>query len=225
MIKKELIGGSYETIAERANIFNPFGPHFLYLKLQKKLRQDLLKIVNDIRSDKEERKRGDDKKDPKWNKELKASIHNGESYGISYNMDKKHGSILNYVLRWITSIYTETHPDNVEIFEAWYVIMKQGDFHMLHSHEGAGREFSGSIYLEVPDNLEFPQGNITWIMGNSDQTMRWSHYSHIPKVGDCFIWPAWLKHDVYPFRSEQERVMISFNTGIIDKENHGNKDS
>ena len=32
-----------------------------------------------------------------------------------------------------------------------------------------------------------------------------------PKNGDVYIWPAWLRHFVYPFRSKEKRTMISFN--------------
>ena len=35
-----------------------------------------------------------------------------------------------------------------------------------------------------------------------------------PAVGDIYFFPAWLIHEVYPFRSKVERWSFSFNTTI-----------
>ena len=32
-----------------------------------------------------------------------------------------------------------------------------------------------------------------------------------PEVGDFYIFPSWLTHQVYPFRSEGERRSMAFN--------------
>jgi uncharacterized protein (TIGR02466 family) len=232
-MKNDLPDQSFENIAEKGYHFSPFGPHFLYLKLHDKLRLDLLDVVKDIKNDQEEKRRGDALKDPEWNKGLKSTIHDGESYGISYEVNVKHKNIMVDVLSYVTSLYAEIDPKTVQVFEAWYVTMKEGDFHILHSHndlvESGGiyhqqeghkpkRLFSGAIYLEVPEDLEFPQGNVNWIAGNADQTFYNSHHYHVPEPGDCLMWPAWLKHYVCPFRSKEERTMISFNTGMVSKD-------
>ena len=39
----------------------------------------------------------------------------------------------------------------------------------------------------------------------------------VPKTGDIFIFPAELKHTVYPFTSDVERVTMSFNVFDIEK--------
>ena len=70
---------------------------------------------------------------------------------------------------------------------------------------------SGAIYLEVPDNLTYPQGNICWAIGGPMGTEYNPFWECSPEPGDVFLWPGWLMHMVYPFRSKQERIMISFN--------------
>ena len=103
------------------------------------------------------------------------------------------------------------------IKDVWYVVMKSGDFHLIHSHgtDVHSVELSGAIYLEVPDNLPVPQGNICWIMGGASGQTYNSSWDHSPKPGDVLLWPSWIPHGVYPFRSKQERIMISFNGNLI----------
>ena len=92
-----------------------------------------------------------------------------------------------------------------KVTSAWYVVMKSGDFHVLHDHVGkSGSQVSGAIYLDVPQNLPEPQGNINWILSDSVK-------SASPNIGDVFLWPSHLLHTVYPFRGDGERIMISFN--------------
>jgi hypothetical protein len=239
MMSREIPKERYEHIAVEGIKYDPFGPHFLHLKLHEKLRQDLLTVVNDIRNDPEEHKKCDELKEPLFAEYLNASIHDGESISITRNIDKRYGYIVENLLKELTSMYAEVAPYNVEVFEAWYVVMKEGDFHVLHAHEGTTEEFeerinlakspqhtalsegyrnirlfSGSIYLQIPDDLKFPQGNINFVLGSPDQIMYRAHHYVSPQSGEAMMWPAWLKHDVCPFRSKQERIMISFNTGI-----------
>jgi hypothetical protein len=42
-------------------------------------------------------------------------------------------------------------------------------------------------------------------------------YSHQPKTSELLIFPAWLLHTVYPFKSNVERISISFNIFNIEK--------
>ena len=36
-------------------------------------------------------------------------------------------------------------------------------------------------------------------------------FRHLPEVGDLFIFPAWLIHHVYAFKSDVERISVSGN--------------
>ena len=35
--------------------------------------------------------------------------------------------------------------------------------------------------------------------------------AHMPRAGDAFIFPAWLIHHVYAFKSDVERISVSGN--------------
>jgi gentisate 1,2-dioxygenase len=51
-------------------------------------------------------------------------------------------------------------------------------------------------------------------MGDSEEKNSITNNSFFPEEGDIFIFPAWLKHWVYPYRSDAIRVSVSGN--IVD---------
>lgn len=108
---------------------------------------------------------------------------------------------------------------NVVLTSMWAVSMKSGDFHVSHNHVFEGAMLSGGIYLDVPEYLKSPEGDINWSMPVPGVEFRSDVYKHSPKSGDWFIWPSWLQHHVYPFRGNGERIMMSFNARLEAKQN------
>ena len=53
-------------------------------------------------------------------------------------------------------------------------------------------------------------GGITFIYGEGPRTYI-THHSAFPEEGDMFIFPASLKHWVFPFKSDCTRVSVSGN--------------
>jgi hypothetical protein len=90
-----------------------------------------------------------------------------------------------------------------------------------HSHGGT---LSFAIFLDVPmklrvENQEYKgksagPGGLTFLYGDNDDHCI-SYHSIFPAAGDMFIFPAWLKHWVYPFKSDVTRISVSGN--VIDK--------
>jgi mannose-6-phosphate isomerase-like protein (cupin superfamily) len=88
------------------------------------------------------------------------------------------------------------------------------------------------IYTEIPDGLDKEckeniadsagPGSITFdfnLLGSNMEKLFLQTHSHLPKVGDMFIFPAGLPHWVYPFnKTEGERVSISGNIKLKDME-------
>mgnify|MGYP003123541151 FL=1 len=110
-----------------------------------------------------------------------------------------------------------------EILGAWINRQKKNEFNPPHTHEG---DLSFVIYTEIPDELDQEcresvanspgPGCITFDFnmpfGSSGTKLFLQTHSHLPAVGDMFIFPAALPHWVYPFRkTEGERVSISGN--------------
>ena len=111
----------------------------------------------------------------------------------------------------------------------WSVSQWAGDFNPFHIHQ---RELSGVIYLRVPLSLKeeyakedhYPcVGDIVWHAG---QAAHFSGHKHqaTPEVGAIYLFPAWLSHGVYPFRTpNEERRSVSFNLHLKKKKEF-NKD-
>jgi len=104
-----------------------------------------------------------------------------------------------------------------QVLTVWCVSQWGGDFNPLHIHSG---DLSGVLYLKVPEGLEeeyknedhHPSvGDIEFITGMPQAFSR-NSVKVSPKVGDLYVFPAWLHHTAYPFRTKnQERRSISFN--------------
>ena len=99
----------------------------------------------------------------------------------------------------------------------WANFQGPGDFNPPHSHGGA---LSWVIYLKIPDELieENKQykgtsagpGGITFTYGDGPREVI-TYQTYLPQTGDMYIFPAWLQHWVYPFKSDVERISVSGN--------------
>ena len=114
--------------------------------------------------------------------------------------------------------------DNIHLTHSWVVSQYAGDFNPFHHHTG---DFSGGIYLKVPEEMigeweedfqdHYPaKGLIEFAFGEA-QSFRCDNLKFKPEVGKFLVFPAWLKHLVYPFSVEGERRMMSFNASVINK--------
>ena len=107
----------------------------------------------------------------------------------------------------------------------WINFQQANEFNPYHNHTGM---LSAIIYIEVPDEIKKENDNVTietnmpragmiaFISGNDDRYTR-SSYCHQPKTGEIFIFPSSLNHLVYPFKSDVERISMSFNVFDITR--------
>ena len=82
------------------------------------------------------------------------------------------------------------------------------------------------IYLKIPEELNEENkkykgrsagpGGITFIYGQGDGKCI-THHSVYPEEGDMVMFPAWLKHWVYPFKSDCTRISVSGNASTTIK--------
>ena len=101
----------------------------------------------------------------------------------------------------------------------WLNVQRAGEFNPTHQHNG---NLSGVIYIDIPkaiaeenqnrhSEIKSPAaGVIAFIHGDESFWYR-SIDHHQPKTGDILLFPASLKHEVYPFKSNVERISMSFN--------------
>ena len=203
------------------HFLSPFGPQFLHLTLDDEIRVKLLQSVTNFRKDTSKLdSRIFIRHSDRGFESQKNSIADGEMYIIT-DLDP----FVNDIIERLIDLYFENYMDAREYTEkpksgcsmAWFGVMKPGDFHMIQAHMNeifSGLhlgDVSGAIYLDVPEDLPYPQGVITWILSGEDQKLSDSMLEASPESGEVYVWPSWVKHQVYPFSGKKERIMISFN--------------
>ena len=107
----------------------------------------------------------------------------------------------------------------VSIKNFWVVRQFNNEYNPVHYHDG---HISGVGYLKIPkfysNNIKKTKidGTIDFINGNK-MFLSDSIHNHQPKVGDVILFPNYLMHTAYPFKSSGERRSFSFNLKIDDK--------
>tara|TARA_R100000742_G_C4274450_1_gene94428 strand:+ start:442 stop:1032 length:591 start_codon:yes stop_codon:yes gene_type:complete len=115
---------------------------------------------------------------------------------------------------------------NLKVASSWVNYMKAGDFNPRHAHTHC--DFSTVMFLDAPGDLvkeanedlkgtgsTTPPGSINFFYGEKLPHCR-NGRVFLPIVGDLFIFPSWLEHLVYPFKSSGNRVSVASNL-IIEK--------
>ena len=115
--------------------------------------------------------------------------------------------------------------------EGWININQKGTLHFPHIHTGS--TFSGVFYVKVPKSkkidingtdkpgfIEFldPRNDVTSFANRVNElsnSLTFNSNLRIePEEGTLLMFPAWLKHWVYPNNESTERISISFNIVI-----------
>ena len=99
----------------------------------------------------------------------------------------------------------------------WCNFQRQYEFNPPHDHDG---KLSFVIYCSMPKELKKEHeeykgkscgpGGIQFIYGNGPRDAI-TYMSFLPEEGDMFIFPAWLKHWVAPYKSDCTRITVSGN--------------
>ena len=106
---------------------------------------------------------------------------------------------------------------NFTLTSLWFNYMKANEFNPPHDH---GSDLSFILYPDVPaeltqENKDFKgtmrgPGGVCWLYGEGNRQCI-SVVHRMPATKDLFIFPASLKHWVFPFKSNVERVSVSGN--------------
>mgnify|MGYP003627716488 FL=1 len=101
------------------------------------------------------------------------------------------------------------------LHKSWLVNSIAGDFNPPHMHSGM---LSAAGWLKMPPSVEKDEereqaGWIEFIHGTPHMLVDFK-YPIKPSVGKIFFFPAWLIHEVFPFRGEGLRRTISFNLSV-----------
>ena len=112
-------------------------------------------------------------------------------------------------------------------FRVWVVSQYAGDFNPMHIHDA---NLSGVAFLKIPLGFDkeyeaedhHPTAGCLEFLGSMPNHFARHSYIAKPQVGDFYLFPSWLTHQVYPFRSEGERRSLAFNIHFtMDKPTKG----
>ena len=117
--------------------------------------------------------------------------------------------------RYVNKQY-EKKPEYI-LSALWINYQRPNDFNPPHDHDG---KLSFVTYLSIPEELKKENsdytgkscgpGGIQFIYGNGPRDCV-TYMSFMPEENDMFIFPAWLKHWVAPFKSDCTRISVSGN--------------
>ena len=193
-------------------VLSPFGPKIAKLKLSTNLIKKLNNEVEKIISKKNLVKKLD--YSSKLVGQVKQEFQIPKSF-IKKNLEK---IIFNEVKKYIYKCLGKK-ISKINIKNFWVVRQFHYDYNPIHFHDG---HISGVGYLKIPKFILKNKkkiktdGSIDFISGNKI-LLSDSIFNHQPKVGDVLLFPHYLMHTAYPFKSDGERRSFSFNLEIDKK--------
>ncbi|MDA9721352.1 TIGR02466 family protein [Candidatus Pelagibacter sp.] len=129
-------------------------------------------------------------------------------------------SIQPYVADTFSEYGWENSPGKVNLTEMWAIINKKNNFNIEHTHPN--NFLSAAYYVKAPENcgsfIVTNPNNISRerIAPSNKRTIFNQNIAHIkPKEGDLLLFPAYLPHSVGENKSDEDRIVISFNIDIL----------
>ena len=193
---------------EKINVstFN-WGPCVIKLKISDEFKKLLLSEARGNKLDFKDKLAGIIEKETGYSEDSKAKVvpYMSQYLGVYDQMFQK----------FVNKPY-EKLPEYV-LAALWINYQKANEFNPPHDHDG---KLSFVAYLQIPDELKKENadyvgkscgpGGIQFIYGNGPRDCI-TYMSFFPEEGDMFIFPAWLKHWVAPFKSDCIRISVSGN--------------
>ncbi|MDA9191265.1 tetratricopeptide repeat protein [bacterium] len=106
--------------------------------------------------------------------------------------------------------FLQKWPHDYSLY-GWLISMKSGGELKPHIHDQGW--LSGTIYINIPPNLDPNSGNLVVSLGeNSDSTASRSNIKKHVNVltGSLVLFPASISHSTIPFHSDEQRIGLTF---------------
>ena len=205
-------------------LLKPFGSTIAQSSMPKELIDDFTKDLTKIRTSPEL------KKNHYFGERLVGQIHS--EYLISPDiMLKWKQNYFDHIIRhYCLSHYKNSTIKSILVTAAWHNVQKQADYNPCHTHtrftHSQNPHISTVGYIKLPKKMvdykhskehSNVNGYIEFTEGTEDIFTN-SNYLIPPKLGTFYVFPATLRHCVYPFYCEDEndeRISFSFNAKII----------
>ena len=218
----------------------PFGPPIGCAELPKELINDFNKSCDDIVKDEELAKSED------WSHNLVGPVEQEIKIPVPI-LDRWGNWFAIQVKEYLTGYFNQLYVPGqtifsadrnttslaiskmqIEVISAWYVRSFAGDYNPIHTHSNCHLTCVG--YLKVPDlskerkkkgsRQDVSPGGALEILssvGVMNSVFENDRYAFTPKVVNWYLFPANIRHAVYPFKCDGERrsFSINMNTNIF----------
>ena len=189
----------------KVELITPFSPLILKAELPTETVNLLNKDCEDIVNNKKEK--------IDWSNQLAGRVK--EEFHITKDLVKQMSGVFNTITSMFLFPKEEDFQKNkgkfrVGISSGWYVRSFENDFNPVHHHTGC--QISCLGFLKLPDDInEYWQeedkdhnayGGYTDFRHGTIGLSCTNNYKVKPKVGDLYMFPSWLDHQVYPFKSK-----------------------
>ena len=105
----------------------------------------------------------------------------------------------------------------------WINYQRKNEFNPIHSRNG---NLSSVIFIDIPEEIREEAkhtvqtnmpcaGQLEFMHGNDGYNYSGT-FKVVPQTAQIYLFPADLKHTVYPFTSDVERITMSFNVFNIE---------
>ena len=187
-------------------IFN-WGPCVVKMKISDEFKKLLLKEGDKSKIDMTDRLAGILDKEIGYDEKQKNKIlpHLSQCLGVYDQAYERY-----------TNKQYEKRPEYI-LSAMWINYQRPNDYNPPHDHDG---KLSFVTYLKIPEKLKKENaeykgkscgpGGIQFIYGNGPRDCI-TYMSFMPEENDMFIFPAWLKHYVAPYKSKVTRISVSGN--------------
>ena len=192
------------------DIYQPFGPSILKVNMPRGYVNLLNAQADKILFDEKLSKERD------WSHNLAGNVR--KEVAINHNEIKGFPEFLvTMAHEYVKRVLPEGLSDKAKVsFSVWVVSQVAGDFNPIHIHDA---NLSGVAFLKIPPKFEeeykkedhHPTVGCLEFLGSVPNHFARHSYVVKPVVGDFYLFPSWLSHQVYPFRSEGERRSMAFN--------------
>jgi len=199
------------------DLFTPFGPRIM----RSSIPQNIVDLVNEkadsILKDDQKSNDLDYSGNLAGNVKKEVAFSLGEVKSLETVINKL---VTEYIMKTVADQFK---PENTNMtYTSWVVSQYAGDFNPMHIHDS---QLSGVFFLKVPPGYEeeyrredhYPSVGCLEFLGSVPNTFSKHNWMIKPQIGDLYIFPSWLSHQVYPFRSEGERRSMAFNIHLRAK--------
>ena len=198
-------------------MFTPFGPRIMKSSVPQNIVDEVNKKADDILNDDKRSEQLDYSANLAGNVKKEVALSLGEIKSLELVINKL---VTEYILK---TVGKQFNPENTNMtYTSWVVSQYAGDFNPVHIHDS---QLSGVFFLKIPSGYEeefrredhYPSVGCLEFLGSVPNTFSKHSYMAKPQIGDLYIFPSWLSHQVYPFRSEGERRSMAFNIHLRSK--------